>query len=260
MPESVRDRPTRSHEYVFLLAKSGRYFYDAEAVKEACGPFKPCGPGSRADNGRDPAHGTRKQDAIGKGTYTGFNTRWRSNPTSKRNLRSVWPVATEPYPEAHFATFPSRLAEPCIKAGTSEKGCCPECGAPWERIIARTNEPQWNARGSRFDKGKTFQRDKGDRTQRGERYQTRPIGWRPGCDCGHGEAVPCIVLDPFMGSGTVAIVAEALGRDWLGIELNPDYVEMAERRILKARGAPLPATDAEATANLPLFDGLQEGR
>ena len=118
MPESVTDRPTRSHEYVFLLTKAARYYYDAAAIAEPCGPYHPAGANSRANVDRDVQHGTRKQDAIGKGTYTGFNDRWKDKPTSTRNARDVWTIATRPYSGAHFATMPPDLVEPCILAGS----------------------------------------------------------------------------------------------------------------------------------------------
>jgi DNA modification methylase len=157
MPESCTDRPTKSHEYMFLLAKSARYFYDADAVREAG-----CGYGSSEnfrcdkysnnqafDNSRD-WRGTSK--GGGRNSYDG----------SGRNLRDVWTIATKPYPSAHFATFPPKLIEPCIKAG------CPEGGT---------------------------------------------------------------VLDPFLGSGTTAEVCRRLGRDCVGIEINPEYVELAQKRL-----------------------------
>ena len=120
MPESVKDRPVRSHEYLFLLSKSARYYYNQEAIRE------------RGQNGR------------------------------LRNRRSVWPVPTQPYPGAHFAVFAPALVEPCILAG------CPPGG---------------------------------------------------------------VVLDPFIGSGTTALVAAENGRNWLGVELNEAYVALARERI-----------------------------
>ena len=87
-----------------------------------------------------------------------------------------------------------------------------------------------SANGSRFDAGKTGGRDGGERTQAGIRTLRVAVGWQPGCDCG-GEPVPCTVLDPFAGSGTTGVVALNLGRNFIGIELNPDYCRMAERRI-----------------------------
>jgi len=108
---------------------------------------------------------------------------------------------------------------------------CPECGAPWERIVVKTNEPDRSAKGSRFDTGKTRQRDGGDRTQAGERTTNRTIGWRPTCACDAGEPVPCAVLDPFMGAGTTGLVAAKLQRDWIGCELNQEYADIAQARI-----------------------------
>jgi DNA modification methylase len=123
MPESVTDRPTKSHEYIFLLTKSERYFYDAEAVKEA---------GETGSwTAMPPIGGIKHPGNNGNATYSG-NTP-PSNGT--RNRRTVWTIATQPYSEAHFATYPEKLVEPCILAGTSEKGCCPECGKPWERVV-----------------------------------------------------------------------------------------------------------------------------
>jgi DNA modification methylase len=224
MPSSVSDRPTSSHEYVFLLAKNERYFYDAEAIKEPSGPIHVAGRGSRADNDRDPAHGTRKQDAIGKHTYTGFNERWRNRPRGGRNTRSVWTIATQPFPDAHFATFPEALVERCVLAGSPPMACA-ACGAPWHRVIERTGA--LHRREAAHVPGNVA--TKVDST--GWAPTTRPTSeWRVGCECGAGTA-PAVVLDPFVGSGTTCAVAARLGRDSIGIDLNPDYIRMAERRV-----------------------------
>ena len=141
MPESVTDRPTKSHEYIFLLTKSANYFYDADAVRE---PLKD-----------DPEtyikKSTRKNPtAVGSALQSGFAS--RENGFNKylvdkdiyvpagRNLRSVWTIATAPYSGAHFATFAPALVERCIRAGTSERGACPECGKQWERETSLTPE------------------------------------------------------------------------------------------------------------------------
>ena len=119
MPESVRDRPTSAHEKVYLLTKSARYFYDAEAVRVACSP-----------NTHDRRAGTWKEKrTVAEQAEIGAN------------LRNVWTIATHPYKEAHFATFPPSLVDPCIKAGTSEKGCCPDCGMPWVREVEEPSGP-----------------------------------------------------------------------------------------------------------------------
>jgi DNA modification methylase len=121
MPESVTDRPTRSHEYVFLLAKSARYWYDTSAIAEPSGPFRTAGRNNACDSPRTP-HPRKKQDALGKNTYTGFNQRWTDSPTHSRNARSVWTIAPQPYGGPHFATFPEALARRCIRAGCQAGG------------------------------------------------------------------------------------------------------------------------------------------
>jgi hypothetical protein len=133
------------------------------------------------------------------------------------------------FKEAHFATFPEKLVNPCILAGCP-KEVCPKCGKARVRIVEKTATPDQTAKGSRFDTGKTGERDGGDRTQAGERYENQTIGFTD-CGCGVGF-VPGVTLDPFMGSGTTALVAAKNERSFLGIELNPTYIEMAYRRIV----------------------------
>ena len=154
MPESVRDRCTKAHEYVFLLTKSDRYHYDAEAVSEAA-TGQPCG-------NTKPTKAARSGDEMHRTTANLH----KIEPKDTRNRRSVWTVTTKPYSGAHFAVMPADLVEPCIKAG------CPEGGT---------------------------------------------------------------VLDPFAGSGTTLAVAAELGRNAIGCELNPAYIELAEKRIKESR-------------------------
>ncbi len=216
MPESVTDRPTKAHEYLFLLSKNERYFYDHEAVKEpvSAATVARLSQNLDAQRGSDRANGggktngpmkavgsIPKQDGHGR-RHAGFNDRYFAgkgnaktfrgggaytgnqafdnnaevertshgnapNETGLRNRRSVWEVATVGFAEAHFATFPPKLIEPCILAG------CPEGGT---------------------------------------------------------------VLDPFFGAGTTGLVADRFGRHCVGIELNPDYVTIAEKRLRKDAG------------------------
>ena len=154
MPESVRDRCTKAHEYVFLLTKSERYFYDAEAVSEAQTTSGQGGFSNRSTLKSVVLNASHKPSLV------------NATNDGRRNRRSVWTITTKPYSGAHFAVMPADLVEPCIKAG------CPEGGT---------------------------------------------------------------VLDPFAGSGTTLAVAAELGRNAIGCELNPDYIELAERRILDAR-------------------------
>ena len=159
MPESVRDRPTKSHEHIFLLSKSKNYYYDADAIREPTktnsvnrGTFR--GGGSYVNNN------AFNNSNYKKPTDTGLEKK----PSLLRNKRDVWKITTKPYKEAHFATFPKDLIEPCIKAG------CPEDG---------------------------------------------------------------VVLDPFAGSGTVGEVAQELQKDFILIELNPEYIKLIEDRLHK---------------------------
>ncbi len=241
MPESITDRPTRSHEYLFLLTKSERYFYDSEAIKEDAATDdirRPYGsPGMWEVDGRPPEkrHGgePRKQDSLGKNTYTGFNDRYE--PVLKRNKRDVWFIPTQPYPGSHFAVFPEALVEPCIKAGTSEKGCCPKCGAPFVRVIEKGDEVKCGHSTSRKAQ-EVITEYRGETSTEHSVFATGTTkekittGWRPTCSCGL-DPVPATVLDPFGGSGTVAKVSRDLGRDSIYCDLNPSYVQMAIQRV-----------------------------
>ncbi len=173
MPESVTDRPTSAHEHIFLFAKSERYYYDSDAIKE---PGIWAGPNGRQKSPHAQGFGRRskeqekerqdKQRGHGR-RHNGFNERWDAMTTEEqcsvmRNKRNVWTVGTHPYPGAHFAVFPADLIEPCVLAGS------------------RTGD---------------------------------------------------VVLDPFMGSGTTAQVAEHLGRQWIGCELQPDYLPLQKQRL-----------------------------
>ena len=147
MPESVKDRCTKAHEYIFLLSKSKQYFYDNEAIKE---PAKDWGT-------RDRSNGKYHNPGTGLSPHSGLTKSY-----DKRNKRSVWTVNKKPYKGAHFATYPRELIEPCILAGS----------------------------------------ERGD-----------------------------IILDPFMGSGTTAMTAKELGRDYIGCELHEDYGRLIQQRL-----------------------------
>jgi DNA modification methylase/transcriptional regulator with XRE-family HTH domain len=131
MPESVMDRPTKAHEYLFLLAKRPTYFYDAVAIKEPATYAGTWVKTNGADGMQGFGDGMRTREGFRRGMIIG----------EARNRRSVWTIATEPYPEAHFATFPEALVVPCVLAGTSEAGACAACGAPWERVVAGERQP-----------------------------------------------------------------------------------------------------------------------
>ena len=229
MPESVTDRPTRSHEYVFLLSKNPRYFYDAEAIREPC----VSGPSDlRKMEQRLPRIGGKHKellDPLSKASARTNIGQMRSvGDPSGRNRRSVWTIATQAYRKAHFATFPERLVEPCILAGSSGGGCCSRCGAPWRRMVevAYVNPGNRSTNGPRSVERR---RDTAGFAVRLER-RARTIGWKPTCSCEGAIANPATVLDPFAGSGTTLAVAKRLGRHAIGIELNEAYVELIKER------------------------------
>lgn len=223
MPESVTDRPTSATEKVFLLTKQARYFYDTEAVRvPSSGDY--CG--SKFTDGKTAATKPR----IGQGE--------RQERTG-RNLWNYWVIGPSHYPEAHFAVFPEALVEPCIKAGTSEKGCCPKCGAPWVRVVEKTTSFAGGSGAAGRDPDEINASGKwqaaalkGNRTLKaGPVVSAITTGWQPTCNCNCDETTPCIVLDPFCGSATTLWVAQRLGRNGVGIELNPDYCQLAQKRL-----------------------------
>lgn len=236
MPESVQDRCTKAHEYIFLLTKSERYFFDAEAIKTVS-----------KDGGREIKYDGQQKNLTADAEI--MRTRVKRNVIvpEAANRRSVWSVSTFSYKGAHFATFPPRLVEPCILAGTSAAGCCPHCGKPWARVVESQRIPTRPGTGSKVyvdPENSPYEKHNGDIV--GNRDPQRHIavkvttGWKQSCQCEPHEAVPCTVLDPFGGSGTTAIVAAYHGRSWLLCELNEKYAELARARIAEGWTPPKP--------------------
>ena len=236
MPESVKDRPTNSHEHIFLLTKSRKYFYDADAVREKAnydGRHDTQMKGSpKYKNGFMPVQS--KQTVHERG-----HERWPYQTESGergRNLRNVWSFPTKPFPEAHFAVFPPRLPELCIKAGTSEKGCCSVCGAPWVRVMEKNKvkeaKPQGASHAAMDVPGTPMYRAGSRNDGLGVEYESKTIGWKPTCKC-DTDSIPCTVLDPFHGAGTTGMVTLRLGRKYIGIELSPKYIDISKNRIYK---------------------------
>lgn len=225
MPESVTDRCTKAHEYLFLLSRSARYFYDAEAIAEASIEPERAGKLETSFSTSNAACSLRQD--VGRAVMR----------TETRNRRSVWTVATQPFKEAHFATFPPELIEPCIKAGCP-RDCCAKCGAPMVRDIEDSPEYAAFKEKERARKGHSGIRSSdletygltgpvGKKSTSAERVTT---GWSPSCSCNAGT-VRGTVLDPFGGAGTTGLVADRLQRNAILIELNPEYAEIARKRI-----------------------------
>jgi DNA modification methylase len=230
MPESVTDRCTKAHEYLFLLAKSERYFYDGDAIRE---PYLETSLGRydyQLDASTSPGH--HQPGNTDKRHEQKTN---RGPNTLGRNKRSVWHIATAPYSEAHFATFPPALIEPCILAGCPVKACA-KCGAPWVREVELTEEYA-----AYLTSGKAWRDDTGkpdgftNRQPKGGHpaylpQKNRTLGFLPSCACDAGT-VPGTVLDPFSGAGTTGLVADRLQRNAILIDLNGKYAGMATMRI-----------------------------
>lgn len=214
MPESVTDRCTRSHEMLYMLTKKPRYFYDKEAIAEP----------SVATHGS--GNGFKRPQQLSRGN----DEHWNPVEGGTRNARSVWHINPRPYSGSHYATFPPELPMRCIRAGTSEKGVCAECGAPWRRVVERTEQAAAGHKRSYFDRGKTGERDGGDRTQPGDRFEARTVGWEPTCEHGSGT-VPATVLDPCAGSGTTLLAARKLGRESVGIDLDTRNLDRIRQRL-----------------------------
>lgn len=229
MPESVEDRPTRSHEYLFLLTKSARYYYDSYAIREpavARNLHDYTGTGYAAP-GQPPHTGNRPASTRGLAVH-GLT----------RNRRTVWTIRAEPFPEPHFATFPKDLVRLCVLSGTSPKAC-PRCGAPWRRVIRKGIPVLRESSGQGV-----LQFDQQANAESGSAptyaVQVETVGWEPTCRCeGNDGSGKSVVLDPFVGSGTTVLVAVALGRMGVGIELSETYCAMAARRLHRVQ-APLP--------------------
>mgnify|MGYP001559225411 CR=1 FL=1 len=245
MPESIADRPTRAHEFIFLLTKSETYFYDHEAIKEPAVSTAPAGN----------RNGFRRDESISKGQgHEGLD-----HLRALRNKRSVWSVTTKPFKGAHFATFPPDLITPCIQAGASEGGACAACGAPRRRLVEKGALAPVVAPSEldRFGTGEAGVHRKigGAYNEHLRQNPTRTVGWAP--TCRHTDVAgitPTVVLDPFFGAGTSGLVAQWLGRRFIGIELNPAYAAMAAARI---EAEPLPPKAKPAKPSPEADDYLQ---
>jgi hypothetical protein len=215
MPESVTNRCTKAHEYLFLLTKRSDYYYDMESVREKTG--SELSPAKPISTGKKTANKDSRRDSV--------------SPPGGRNKRSVWTVASAGYPGAHFATYPPKLIEPCILAGTSEYGACVKCGSPWERVVRSDRI------GTGSNVGGTKYKEMEFNPQSGNEYTektTKTVGWQQMCSCDTEEVRPCIVLDPFIGSGTTCCVAISHGRWSVGIDLSSKY--LLENAIPRIRG------------------------
>lgn len=264
MPESVEDRCTRAHEYIFMLTKKPHYYYDHEAIKEPT-TTAPHAPGNKTR--------TQPKEKGDRDPSLSGDRVWGSD---KKNKRSVWTVNTKGYKGAHFAVYPEDLVRPCVLAGTSEGGCCSDCGTPYRRKMLDPTEglaaadpverkgimltPEDSAlvlwleanggdyrisvegekHAENWDDVPISNGRRGELKRKGYTLlhwgvKQQSIGWQPACTCSlkrEGvDSVPCTVLDPFNGSATTGVVSLKNGRHYIGLELNPDYIQLSHSRI-----------------------------
>lgn len=254
IPESTPWRPSRVHEYIFMLSKTKKYYYDSKAVEEKASENERRRRLLEAEKGINTRYEFRRDtqgDAKPFSKASSFRTaegRQALAMKGTRHRRSVWLIEVEATKAAtvggrsviHSAVFPERLAELCIQGATSEGGCCEKCGKPYQRVLQkvpwsmniRVREAQLGIRAAKSAYGrKKFASQKEiDSSRDPARGWSRTTGWKAACRCG-ARVVPCTVLDPFAGSGTTGVVAKSLCRSSISIELHPDYAEVARRRI-----------------------------
>ena len=240
----------RGHDYYYDFAgvRTPQKPDSIERLGRARNTTAHVGPGMAPHAGIVGPRRTDKQRGHGR-RHSGFNDRWDQMSREEQmatgaNLRNVWWITPRPFPGNHFATFPSQLVETCVRAATSEAGCCPECGAPHERQIETRLMPTAKAarrvivddRDKRADPRSAGNNRQKDGLIPGWVNGVRTLGWFPTCGCDAGDPVPCVVLDPFAGSGTVGVVANEMGRDAVLCEISPEYAEMIRKRIQEDLG------------------------
>lgn len=204
LPEPVKDRPTRNHEYVFLLTKKAHYFYDYVEVQEKI-------VSSSVKCAIDRSKIAEESHDMFKGG------RQEKRRLTKKNRRSVWDILVESTTDSHHTGFPEKLVDLCIKAGTSKKGCCSKCYSPIERI-EKPKDPK-------------------------HPYTSElvTVGWKATCNC-NADVIPCTVLDLFTGRGTTLMVAEQLGRKWIGTEITKESCEIAKQNLISLHTGGVRAT------------------
>jgi len=242
MPESVTDRCTKAHEYVFLLSKSSKYYFDAESIKE---PAAYDGRKDTVMKGSEKYNNHIMPNGLPQTIASGGHERWKKNEQGDfvRNKRIVWNVASQPTKEAHFATFPELLVEDMIKSSTSEYGVCSKCGCGYKRKFTKELLPTHKASYNTVADKRDFLSDGNDQGSNRVKDGHKPghinkietIGWLPTCQCNE-MVTPAIVFDPYGGSGTTGIVSEKLNRSFLLCEINEGYVKIQEKRRLNAIG------------------------
>jgi DNA modification methylase len=231
MPESVTDRPTNATEKLYLLSKAPRYYFDQEAVRVplVSGVQRYLGPARRKDYDASQAPG-----GGGLRDHARYDGQPQGNPAG-RNLWNWLPWQPEALKDEHYAAFPRWLPRLAIRAGTSERGVCPACGAPWRRVtrVDYANPGNRTTNGPRSLANREMTAGFAVRLEK----RVATTGWEPGCGCPDNDgSARAVIYDPFAGSGTTCLVALQEGRHFVASELSPKYVALANRRIARETG------------------------
>lgn len=247
-----RWRPTCSYEHIIMLAKNdAAYFCDGDAVKTPAS----VGTISRDKYTRildDPGEQYAARHDHETECIDGANLRdnWRTaleamtkeelialvESFDDGNMRDIWTIGHEPLPKRknevrHYAAFPSELVRRCLEAGTSGKGYCVKCGAPWARVVETKSIPHPNPAAPDLREAVNSKGGNQANGTAGLAPEVKTVGWRATCACACEETRPALVLDPFSGSGRTAITAGRMGLDFVGCELNEEFVKMGQRLV-----------------------------
>jgi len=240
-------RPTKSYEVVLMLTKTNKAWTDGEGVREAT--LEPERSGIKENR-------LMQKGGDGK-SFAGWNYNERVYNPSGRNLRNVWSINPEPFKGAHFATFPSKLVATCVKIATCERGACPTCGKQWARVmenkvpvmgvdLPKSVRRKNQGASSADNPTSAITVSGGDKwVEWKKEHPTQTLGYMPTCSCypkpddwakwkehyDAQETIPAVVFDPFMGSGVTALTARRLGRNYIGTEISPEYVEICNHRL-----------------------------
>jgi DNA modification methylase len=262
MPSPVKDRMNEVKEYVFHLTPSSDYWFDLNSVRE------PYTEQTRRRARRAQKRGVKRRTDEAPGNHAksgGIHD--ESVPRSEqmhpegKNPGDVWEISVKSFPEAHFAVYPPELCKRPIKSSCPPKVCA-ECGTPYDRkseVVEREvggGSPAIPDEETGYSElSGNHQGDYGERT--GFTQPTkREIGpWEKQCDCATDETEPGIVIDPFAGAGTTCLVAKRLGRRFVGIDLNPEYVAMAQKRVGITVDEPDRLLDESETSLTAFTDG-----
>lgn len=204
-PDSAPDRPGNCYELIFMLTKTDEYYWDSEAVREA--GTMPAGMTVKGGKKRRDMSNGNALNSVASDSYFEYD--------GTRKIRNVWTANPHVASDAHYALMPEDIIEPCVFASTSEYGCCDQCGAPWGRTSSDVG-------GKDPDRPIRRPRRKGD-------------GWEQSCECIDSEVVPCDVLDPFGGLGTVGMTAAKHARNATMIELSSDFIVLMKKRFDEER-------------------------